>query len=166
MLIRNEATSDVEVIDEITRTAFENHPYSKQTESFIVRALRAADALTVSLVAEIDGKAVGHVAFSPVTISGESENWYGAGPLSVLPAFQRKGVGKALFLEGLNRLRTIGAHGCVLVGDPGYYVQFGFKNPPELVLDGVPPQYLLALPQEEPMPRGVVTFHDAFKADR
>ena len=56
MIIRKEDKSDVEVIFEITKAAFEDHPYSNHTEQFIVNALRAADALSVSLVAEIDGK--------------------------------------------------------------------------------------------------------------
>ena len=165
MIIRYEQESDTEVIFKITQAAFADHPYSNQTEQFIVNALRAAKALAVSLVAEIDGKVIGHIAFSPVTISDGSQNWHGLGPVSVLPAFQRRGTGKSLIKEGLDLLKTLGAQGCVLVGDPGYYERFGFKNPPHLRHEGVPPENLLVLPFSEHIPRGVVTFHRAFSAD-
>jgi len=100
--------------------------------------LRAAGALTISLVAEAGGKVVGHIAFSPVTISDGSLNWYGLGPISVLPAYQQQGIGKALMREGLLRLKALGANGCVLAGDPGYYERFSFRSFPELNHEGVP----------------------------
>ena len=83
LIIRNETESDFGSIAEITKAAFENLPVSNHTEQFIIEALRAAKALTISLVAEIGGKVVGHVAFSPVTISDGSRDWYGLGPISV-----------------------------------------------------------------------------------
>ena len=64
MLIRKEVESDIEAITEVTIAAFENCSYGSGSEQFIIQALRAADALTVSLVAEIEGKVVGHIAFS------------------------------------------------------------------------------------------------------
>ena len=75
MIIRNETESDVEAIFQVTKAAFADHPHSHQTEQFIVNALRAAQALSISLVAEVDGKVVGHIAFSPVAISDGSSNW-------------------------------------------------------------------------------------------
>ena len=69
MIIRNETVSDIEAIAEVTIAAFRTLPISHHTEQFIINALRAANALTLSLVAEMDGRVVGHVAFSPVTIS-------------------------------------------------------------------------------------------------
>ncbi|WP_201026107.1 GNAT family N-acetyltransferase [Mastigocoleus testarum] len=96
VVIRNESASDFEAISAVTKAAFENHPHSNNTEQFIVNALRSANALTVSLVAEVGGKVVGHIAFSPVNISDDSQNWYGLGPISVLPEFQKQGIGKSL----------------------------------------------------------------------
>ena len=164
MIIRKETESDIEAITEVTKAAFENHPYSQNTEQFIISALRAAEALTLSLVAEMDGQIVGHIAFSPVTISDGSRNWYGIGPLSVLPDFQKQGIGKALVQEGLSMLKASGAKGCVLVGDPDYYRRFGFKNCPELTLEGVPPKNFLALPFDKHSTQGSVVFHPAFSA--
>ncbi len=164
MIIRKEHNSDVEPIFEVTRAAFENHPHSQQTEQFIVNALRAAEALTLSLVAEIDGKVVGHIAFSPVTDSGGDRHWYGLGPVSVLPEHQRQGIGKALIVEGLSSLKDLGAQGCVLVGDPQYYQRFAFRNYPEIIYEGAPQEYVLALPFTENQPRGIVEFHEGFSA--
>jgi putative acetyltransferase len=165
MIIRNETESDVEAITAVTQAAFENHPISNQTEQFIVQALRAAGALTVSLVAEVGGQVVGHIAFSPVAISDGSPDWYGLGPISVAPARQRQGIGKALMREGLTRLKALGADGCVLVGDPDYHERFGFRSYPELLHEGVPPENLLVLPFGRHKPRGVVVFHQGFAAN-
>ena len=164
MIIRNELESDVETISAVTKAAFESCPYGDHTEQFIVDALRAANALTVSLVAEVGGKVAGHIAFSPVTISDGSQNWYGLGPISVLPEFQKQGIGKSLIHEGLSLLKALGGKGCVLVGEPEYYERFGFKNLPDLVLDGVPQEYFLALPFGEEKIHGSVMFHQGFTA--
>jgi putative acetyltransferase len=82
---------------------------SNHTEQFIIEALRAAKALTVSLVAEVDGRVTGYIAFSPLTISDGTRDWYGLGPVSVLPSYQRQGIGKSLVREGLSRLRNMNA---------------------------------------------------------
>lgn len=163
--LRSETAADLNAITEVTAAAFENLAISQHTEQFIVTALRAAGALTVSLVAESGGRVIGHIAFSPVVLSDGTANWYGLGPVSVLPQFQRQGVGKALILEGLSRLKAMGAQGCCLVGHPGYYQQFGFRNVPDLVLEGVPPEVFFALSLDGPLPRGTVMFHEGFRAD-
>ena len=82
VLIRSETSADVSAIAEVTVAAFKTLAISNHTEQFIIAALRAAKALTVSLVAEVDGRVVGHIAFSPVMISDGSPNWYGLGPVS------------------------------------------------------------------------------------
>jgi putative acetyltransferase len=164
IFISKETEADIEAISEVTKAAFENLPISRHTEQFIIDALRDAKALTISLVAEADNKVVGHIAFSPVTISDGSLDWYGIGPVSVLPELQKQGIGKSLIREGLSSLKALGAKGCVLVGDPGYYQRFGFRSFPDLVIDGVPQQYILALPFEENKTRGTVTFHKGFTA--
>ena len=162
MKIRRETEADIEAITEITKQAFENHAFSRNTEQFIIHALRAANALTVSLVAEIDGTVVGHIAFSPVTFSDGSENWYGLGPISVRPDYQKQGIGSSLVNEGLRLIKETGAEGCILVGDPNYYQRFGFKSPAGLGHEGVPQENVLALSFGGPMPQGTVNFHPAF----
>ena len=82
----------------------------------------------------------------------------------VLPELQKQGIGKFLMREGLSSLKSLGAKGCILVGDPGYYERFGFRSLPDLVIDGVPQENVLVLPFEENKARGVVTFHEGFSA--
>jgi putative acetyltransferase len=166
IVLRDETNADIAAIHDVTIAAFNTLEISNHTEQFIIAALRAAKALTVSLVAELDGRVVGHIAFSPVTISDGTDNWYGLGPLSVLPEHHRQGIGKALVEEGLSRLKRLNAQGCCLVGHPDYYKKFGFRNVPGLVFEGVPPEVFLALPLGDRIPQGKVTFHEAFKADR
>ena len=163
--IRSETNDDIEAIAEVTLAAFEALEISNQTEPFIIEALRAAGALTLSLVAEVDGRVVGHIAFSAVMISDGTPDWYGLGPVSVLPEYQHQGIGKALIHEGLERLKSMHARGCCLVGHPEYYRKFGFDTIPGLVYEGVPPEVFVALPFDQSTPRGTVTFHEAFKAD-
>ncbi len=164
MIIRNETNSDIEAISEVTIEAFKTLPISQHTEQFIVKALRKADALTISLVAEVDGRVAGHIAFSPVSISDGAANWYGVGPLSVLPSYHKHGIGKALMQEGIRILKAMGGKGCALVGDPEYYKRFGFRNIPALIHEGVPPEVFLALPFEDKIPQGKVEFHEGFRA--
>ncbi len=165
IIIRPECKSDENVIGEVTRQAFESHPYSSHTEHFIIRALRIASALTISLVAEQAGKVVGHIAFSPVTISDGTSGWFGLGPVSVLPAVQKQGIGRVLIERGLSLLRERNAAGCVLLGEPSFYGQFGFINDPRLILPGVPQEFFLVLPLGSSSPQGKVTYHVAFYAE-
>ncbi|MGE5386582.1 MAG: GNAT family N-acetyltransferase [Betaproteobacteria bacterium] len=164
MTIRHERPGDENAIAEVTRQAFASHPYSHQTEHFIIDALRKADDLSVSLVAEQTGEVVGHIAFSPVLIEDGAAGWYGVGPLSVVPALQRRGIGRALVEHGLGELRKLGARGCLLVGDPAFYSRFGFANDPALELEGVPQQFFLSLPIGASSAQGKVKFHVAFEA--
>ena len=162
MLIRPENENDFEAIRRVHREAFAHHPHSHQTEHLIVDALRAAHALTVSLVAESEGAVVGHIGFSPAWIDDEDCEWYVLGPVGVLPEEQGKGAGSALVRAGLEMLRELGAQGCVLVGEPAFYGRFGFHRIPELTLDGVPREKFLALTLGERIPRGRVEHHSAF----
>lgn len=164
-VIRSETVADIDAIRDVTVAAFRSMAISNHTEQFIIKALRDAHVLTLSLVAELDGQVVGHIAFSPVVLSDGTLDWYGLGPLSVLPEYQRHGIGKALIEEGLFRLKGMGACGCCLVGHPDYYRKFGFSNAPGLVLEGVPSEVFFVLPFDGGLPQGQVTFHEAFKAD-
>lgn len=164
-VIRDETNGDVAVITEVTVAAFATLEISNRTEQFIIQALRSAGALTLSLVAEVDGRVVGHIAFSPVAISDGTKDWYGLGPLSVLPEYQRRGIGKALMQEGLSRLKKLGAKGCCLVGHPHYYKRFGFENVTGLVHEGVPQEVFFALSFDGHFPQGDVMFHEGFKTN-
>jgi len=144
--------------------AFRHAEHASGTEHHIVAALRAAGQLVVSLVALEGGQVVGHVAVSPVTISDGSAGWYGVGPVSVMPAWQGRGLGTLLMTRALEALRALGAAGCVVLGEPGYYGRFGFRSEPGLVLPGVPVRYFQAVTLQGATPSGQVAYHAAFEA--
>jgi putative acetyltransferase len=162
--IREETAADVAGIEAVTVAAFLHAPHTSHTEQHIVSALRKAGRLTVSLVAEANGKIVGHVAVSPVCISDGTSAWFGLGPISVTPEHQRCGVGSRLMREALRVLREQGAAGCVLLGEPQYYGRFGFQVDPNLILPDVPPGYFQAMSFDSSRPRGTVSYHEAFNA--
>jgi putative acetyltransferase len=162
MQIEQERLEDALAIHHLTDEAFKGMPFSPQTEARIVDALRAAGALTLSVVARQNGEIVGHVAFSPVRINGKAGDWYGLGPVSVRPAQQRKGIGQALIHDGLGRLKAMKAAGCILLGSPAYYSRFGFESDPDLHYRDVPSGYLQFLTFRGPTPKGEVTFHPGF----
>lgn len=162
LALRPEIPVDLPAIHALTEEAFRTLEISDHTEQLIVDRLRAAGALTLSLVAEEGGRVVGHIAFSPVTISNGAEGWYGLGPVSVAPDRQRRGIGSALVREGLARLRGLGASGCYLVGHPCYYGRFGFVNEPGLTFPEAPAAACFALAFDGHYPAGEVAFHPAF----
>ncbi len=164
--IRNETATDILAIEAVTISAFASAPHTSHTEQFIVNALRKAGALAVSLVAEVEGVVVGHVAVSPVSVSDGASGWFGLGPVSVVPEHQRRGVGSSLVRAALGILREDGAAGCVVLGEPGYYGRFGFRAHPEMILSGVPPEYFQAVAFESVRPHGTISYHEAFEAQR
>ncbi len=164
MIIRSETARDLGAIREVNVAAFDGHPFSQQTEHLIVEALRAAGALELSLVAEIDGEVVGHIAFSAASIGGTSSGWFLLGPVAVLPDLQGNGIGRALVESGLGMLRATGACGCTLVGDPAFYGRFGFRRYPGVVWQGVPDANVLCLKMSGDAPVGEVSCHSAFTA--
>ena len=161
--IRAETAADVAAIRALTACAFRDAGHTSHTEHLIVDALRGRGRLAVSLVAELQGILVGHVAISPVSIADGAVGWYGLGPVSVLPQHQRRGTGSRLVHEALRQLRGAGPAGCTVLGDPAFYGRFGFRAIPGLVLPGVPPQYFQALPFGVSHPQGVVTYDEAFE---
>ena len=160
MLIRDEATGDIPAIGRVVTEAMLTLPQATGTEARIVERLRAEGALTLSLVAEADGEVVGHLAASAARI-GAQDGWGLIGPLAVLPAWHRRGIGTALMTEALRRLRAT-CRGAALVGHPGYYVRFGFRAFPGFGVAGCPPEVVLALPFDGVAPRGELIHHPAF----
>src|SRR5437868_6638418 len=122
MLVRPEQPGDTAAIRGILAAAFPT-----DAEARLVEALRAAGRLPVSLVAEEDGRVVGHVAFSPVVIAGVGGG-LGLAPLAVAPDVQRRGVGGRLVRDGLAAAARSGAGFVVVLGHPGYYQRVGFRR--------------------------------------
>jgi putative acetyltransferase len=121
LTIRPERPGDAAAIHAIHSAAFDT-----PAEAKLVDRLRASGRLSVSLVAELAGKPVGHIAFSPVTLQHASGG-VGLAPVSVVPELQRAGVGGALVQEGLAACRRAGYKFAVVLGWPEYYPRFGFE---------------------------------------
>jgi putative acetyltransferase len=162
ILIRPETPSDVDQIRDVTRRAFAGRSYSGGNEPDIVDALRVRNALAVSLVAEKSGRIVGHVAFSPASAEDASPGWYTLGPVSVDPEVQRHGIGQALVIAGIGRLRELHASGCILIGDTNYYSRFGFVKAPQIAPVGEPKEHFMVLGLGSSIPDCVVNFHAVF----
>ena len=163
-IIRNETPEDLTMISEVTIEAFRPLGFDTLNEPYVIEALRVAGALTISLVAEIDHRVIGHIAFSPASISDGTPGWYALGPVSVLPEYQRTGIGRALIWAGLERLKAMIARGCCLVGHPEYYGKVGFIHPSGFYYEGVPGELFFAISFDEQYPQGAVTFHEGFMA--
>ncbi|KAE8138940.1 acyl-CoA N-acyltransferase [Aspergillus pseudotamarii] len=163
--IRPETRNDESAINEVTLAAFMNAEHTDHNEQIIIRNLRNANQLSISLVAEDErtNNILGHVAVSPVKISDGSESWYGLGPISVLPQHQGNGIGSLLVEHIITDLQSRHAAGCVVLGNPNYYTRFGFRAEPSLQLPGVPQEYFMALTWCQPTPTGTVSFHKAFE---
>ena len=161
VVIRPERPEDASAIRAIIDRAFAHAAHAGGDEAGIVERLREGGGLSISLVAEDDGL-IGHVAFSPVSITDGSGGWFGLGPLAVSPDRQGEGIGSALVRQGLMRLQAHGASGCVVLGDPAYYRRFGFARMPDLAFPQAPPEYFMALPFGNVSPRGAVLYAAAF----
>jgi ribosomal-protein-alanine N-acetyltransferase len=121
--VREECPSDVDAIARVETTAFPT-----TAEAMLVGKLRKNGAIALSLVAEVAGTVVGHVAFSPVVVNTPFGQVVGVGlaPMAVSPEYQRRGIGTQLVQCGLGQLRKSGHHFCVVLGHADYYPRHGF----------------------------------------
>lgn len=162
LTIRDERQGEETAIRMLMERAFDGHAHSDGIEPDIIERLRQERAPMLSLVAELDGRIVGQITFSPVQISDGSGSWFGLGPLSVEPEMQRSGIGSRLCERGLARLVAEQAQGCVVLGDPGYYARFGFAHDPALTFPGVPQEYFQRIVLAGAPPSGEVSYSAAF----
>ena len=162
MIIRAETPDDEHAIHRVTKAAFTNVSHTRGMEAQIVCKLRKDGDLRLSIVAEVNGKIVGHVAFSPITVAGRHDDWFGLGPVAVRPDMQRRGIGSALVTCGLTELRAAGAKGCALVGKPRFYKRFGFKSDGMIVFRGLPARLVQRLVFVGDIPSGVLAYAPAF----
>lgn len=123
--LRDETPSDLNAVYRVNAQAFETN-----AEAELVNLLRRREKAVISLVAEIYGKIVGHILFSPLSIEPHHKNWnaLGLAPVGVIPAFQNLGIGKALVSMGLDRCRDLGIELVIVLGHPTYYPKFGFQK--------------------------------------
>jgi putative acetyltransferase len=143
MRVRPEAAADVEAVRAVHDAAF-----AQAAEGKLVDALRGGSWWhpSLSLVAELDGEIVGHVLLTDVTLAGRPV--FALGPIGVLPAHQRSGVGSALMTAAMDAAAATDRGLITLLGDPAYYTRFGFTPASDVgVVDpwGAPPGYFMVL---------------------
>ena len=159
LIIRPECHGDHTAIADVIEKAFYGKPYADGDESELVDKLRQRSALSVSLVAELDGTVIGQIAFSPAAASDGCERWYALGPLAVLPEYQGLGIGSQLVERGLNAISELDANGCILVGDLEYYSRFGFELSPSNAPHSEPLKHFMVKLLAGPLPQGPISFH-------
>lgn len=163
--LRIESPSDLESISSVTELAFRDRPYAGGDEQDVIDRLRASGALTLSLVAILEGELVGQITFSPATLSDGTGPWFALGPVSVLPEHQGEGIGSQLINQGLSTMEELGALGCILTGNPVYYCRFGFEVSPDHAPENEPAEYFQLKLIGAEKAEGTFCFHPAFYDD-
>lgn len=129
--LRQENENDFESVFQLIEKAFEKEEYSDHKEQFLVERLRNSEAFIpeLSIVAELDGKIVGHILFTKLQIKNESQTFpsLALAPVSVLPEFQGKGIGSKLILHGHEIAKSLGYKSVILLGHQDYYPRFGYE---------------------------------------
>jgi putative acetyltransferase len=161
--IRNQnRATDLETICAINAAAFAEHGGTEAFDRF-----RAKRDDILSLVAFVADEMVGHVLFSPVslTASAGTVSGMGLGQLAVKPEWQSKGIGAELCATGIAELRASNCPFIIVIGHAGYYPRFGFETGSlhgvQCQWEGVPDESFMVLfldQQKQGTLRGVASF--------
>ena len=152
IVLRPEEAKDRRLVEELTREAFWNVYVPGCSEHLLVHRLRKADVFVKELdfVAMYDDTLAGNIvyALTRVTNNGTEHRVLTFGPVSVLPHYQNKGIGRALINHTIALAKAMGYRAVIIYGDPAYYNRFGFKQSKEYGItnrDGKYPAALLVL---------------------
>jgi len=161
--IRNEIEKDFREVEELTREAFWNLYFPGCNEHYLIHKMRNHEDFVkeMDFVAEYNGKIMGNIMYTKAWLineNGKEEEIISFGPISVLPEYQRKGIGSALINHTKNIALKKGIKAIVILGDPHNYCKHGFKSSKDLNIsdiNGAYPYGMLALELEE----GVLAGH-------
>lgn len=167
MVIRIEEERDYNQVEKLIIQAFANAEHSDGNEAKLVRKLRQSNSFipALSLIAEIDGKIVGHILFTQIGIG--NGKGVALAPLAVLHEFRKKGIGSSLISEGHAIARKLGFSVSVVLGSPEYYPRHGYIPASDLGIiapfEGMD-EYFMAciLSNNMPIPQGTVKYDPAF----
>jgi len=166
MYIHTENEEDLDQIHNVNTAAFET-----DAEAKLVDQLRKDAPSSLSLVAEVQGDVVGHIMFSPVTLSDAPEKKImGLAPMAVLPDYQNQGIGTALVHAGIEQCDEQGYEAIVVLGHPSYYPRFGFAPSSRYQISctyDVPKEAFMVMELNTDALEGctgVIQYHDAFQS--
>ncbi|MGG4442875.1 GNAT family N-acetyltransferase [Brevibacillus fortis] len=174
MRVRIEQADDYSVTEQVVKSAFANAEFSDHKEHELVSRIRKSDAFipALSLVAmdEENQEIVGHILLSKINIRNDyqSVESLALAPVSVLPDYQSKGIGKKLILEALQKAKELGYQSVVVLGHPQYYPKFGFQKASQWGIKApfeVPDEVFMAMELHENALEnvsGVVEYSSAF----
>jgi predicted N-acetyltransferase YhbS len=150
IIIRNEQTEDYKEVENLTREAFWNLHFPGCDEHYLVHTMRShRDFLPeLAFVAESNGKIIGNIMFSKSYLQDEDNNKVQTltfGPLAVLPAYQRSGVGTMLIRHSLEAIKDWNIPAIIILGHPHNYVKHGFKNGKDYLISDPEGNYPLGL---------------------
>jgi putative acetyltransferase len=162
--VRPESPSDVPAVDELVGRAFDGRP----NEVELVQRLRETDSPTISRVATIGDRVVGHVMYSHLGLEGSTSTVLTLAPVSVEPEYQNRGVGTRMISVSLSELDDAGVPSVVVLGEPSYYSRFGYEPVARYGITapmGVPMAHLMILPLShyDASLVGTLIYPDAFR---
>ena len=165
MIIRKENSNDFKTIYNVVKEAFASAEHSDGNEQDLVTELRKGKAYIpeLSLVAEIDGNIVGHIMFTEAKILDKTV--LALAPLSVILAYQRKGVGKALIKEGHRIAKNLGYWYSIVLGSDEYYPKMGYVPAENFGIKppfDVPSENFMAYKLNDGEVKGIVKYADEF----
>lgn len=156
MKIRKEKPEDYLTVYQLVQSAFETADFADGNEQEIVAKLRKSDAFIpqLSLVAETNGKLVGHILFTKGKVG--TEEVLVLAPLAILPEYQRRGIGQKLIEEGHQIGKKLGYTFSVVFGSETYYPRFGYLPAVDFGValpEGFPSMNFMAVPLTESVPK-------------
>lgn len=153
--VRQEIESDYSLTERVIQKAFANVEISDKTEHEMVQRLRKSEAFVpeLSMVA-VDEEIVGHILLTKIQINhgNQTTESLALAPVSVLPNFQNKGVGKLLIERALKIAKELGFQSVIVLGHPAYYPKFGFRPASQWCIQApfeVPDDVFMALELKE-----------------
>ena len=137
--IRTENKSDYQAVFELIEKAFETEEYSDHTEQFLVERLRnSSDFIpALSIIAEFDSRVVGHILLTKIKINNSEQSFdsLSLAPVSVLPGFQKRGIGGMLIKAAHKKAEELGHQSIILIGHKAYYPKFGYSEAAEFGIE-------------------------------
>ncbi|MBM7636879.1 GNAT family N-acetyltransferase [Streptococcus saliviloxodontae] len=170
MLIRRAKKEELPIIAELVASAFKSAEHSDGNEHDLVLALCDSSAFIpeLSLVAELNGKLIGHILFTKASVAGQPV--LVLAPVSVLPDYQGKGVGTALIETGHQIAKDLGYAYISVLGSDTYYPRFGYLPATRYGISApfkVADEYfmMLRLTEEAPECQGQLCYPSEFGID-